>query len=58
MAHSEFRGRPVAALSREMRILGEATPGAVLDFGVEIERCDSEAVAFDGWARIGEAPIL
>ena len=58
MAQSEFRGRPVAALSREMRILGEAAPGDVLDLGVEIESCDPEAVAFDGWARIGDTPVL
>lgn len=58
MAHSEFRGRPVAALSKEMRILGEAAPGDVLDFGLEIDRCDLEAVAFDGWARVGDTPVL
>ena len=58
MAQSEFRGRPVAALSREMRILGEAAPGDILDLGVEIESCDPEAVAFDGWARIGDTPVL
>jgi 3-hydroxymyristoyl/3-hydroxydecanoyl-(acyl carrier protein) dehydratase len=58
MAQSEFRGRPVAALSREMRILGEAAPGDILDLGVEIESCDPEAVAFDGWARLGDTPVL
>ena len=58
MAQSEFRGRPVAALSGEMRVLGEAAPGDILDLGVEIESCDPEAVAFDGWARIGDTPVL
>ena len=58
MAQSEFRGRPVAALSSEMRILGEAAPGDILDLGVEIERCDPEAVAFDGWARLGDTPVV
>ncbi|RPI09183.1 MAG: hypothetical protein EHM71_06630 [Zetaproteobacteria bacterium] len=58
MAQSVFARRPVAALSGEMRILGEAAPGEILDLGVEIERCDSEAVAFDGWARLGETPVL
>jgi 3-hydroxymyristoyl/3-hydroxydecanoyl-(acyl carrier protein) dehydratase len=58
MAQSEFRGRPVAALSREIRILGEAAPGDILDLGVEIERCDPEVVAFDGWARLGATPVL
>jgi 3-hydroxymyristoyl/3-hydroxydecanoyl-(acyl carrier protein) dehydratase len=41
-----------------MRILGEAAPGDVLDLGVEIESCDPEAVAFDGWARIGDTLVL
>jgi 3-hydroxymyristoyl/3-hydroxydecanoyl-(acyl carrier protein) dehydratase len=58
MAQSGFRGRPVAALSREMRILGEAVPGDILDLGVAIESCDLLAVAFDGWARIGDTPVL
>ena len=58
MAYCEFRGRPVAALSREMRILGEAAPGDILDLGLEIERCDAEAVAFDGWACLGDTPVL
>ena len=58
MAQSEFRGRPVAALSREMRVLGEAAPGDVLDLGVEIESCDPEAVAFDGWARLDDTSVL
>ena len=58
MAQSEFRGRPVAALSSEMRILGEAAPGDILELGVEIESCDPEAVAFDGWARLGDTPVL
>jgi 3-hydroxymyristoyl/3-hydroxydecanoyl-(acyl carrier protein) dehydratase len=58
MAQSEFRGRPVAALSREMRILGEAAPGDILDLGVEIESCDPEAVAYGGWARVADTPVL
>ena len=58
MAQAEFRRRPVAALSGEARIVGEAAPGEILDLGVEIESCDPEAVAFDGWARIGDTPVL
>ena len=58
MAQSEFRGRPVAALSREMRILGGPAPGDILDLGVEIARCDPEVVAFDGWAHLGATPVL
>jgi 3-hydroxymyristoyl/3-hydroxydecanoyl-(acyl carrier protein) dehydratase len=41
-----------------MRILGEAAPGDILDLGLEIERCDAEAVAFDGWVRLGDTPVL
>ena len=58
MARSGFRRRPVAALSGEMRIVGEARPGEVLDLGVEIESWDPDAVAFGGWARLGDTPLL
>jgi 3-hydroxymyristoyl/3-hydroxydecanoyl-(acyl carrier protein) dehydratase len=58
MAQAGFRKRPVAALSRETRIVGEAAPGASLDVGVEIERCDPDAVTYGGWARVAGAPIL
>ena len=37
MAHAGFRRRPVAALAGEMRIVGEAAPGEIVDLGVEIE---------------------
>jgi 3-hydroxymyristoyl/3-hydroxydecanoyl-(acyl carrier protein) dehydratase len=58
MAQTEFQQRPVAALSGETRIVGEATPGEVLDLGVEIESCDQEAVAYGGWARVADTPVL
>jgi 3-hydroxymyristoyl/3-hydroxydecanoyl-(acyl carrier protein) dehydratase len=58
MAQAEFRRRPVAALSGETRIVGEAAPGGILDLGVEIESCDSDAVAFGGWARVADTPVL
>jgi 3-hydroxymyristoyl/3-hydroxydecanoyl-(acyl carrier protein) dehydratase len=58
MAQSGFRGRPVAALSREMQILGEAAPGDILDLGVEIESCDPDAVVYGGWARVADTPVL
>lgn len=58
MAQAGFQRRPVAALSRETRIVGEAAPGATLDLGVEIERCDPDAVTYGGWARVADAPIL
>jgi 3-hydroxymyristoyl/3-hydroxydecanoyl-(acyl carrier protein) dehydratase len=58
MAHAEFRQRPVAALSGDTRIVGEAAPGEILDLGVEIESCDQDAVAYAGWARIAGTPLL
>jgi 3-hydroxymyristoyl/3-hydroxydecanoyl-(acyl carrier protein) dehydratase len=58
MAQAEFRRRPVAALSGETRIVGEAAPGEILDLGVEIESCDADAVAYGGWARVADTPIL
>jgi 3-hydroxymyristoyl/3-hydroxydecanoyl-(acyl carrier protein) dehydratase len=58
MAQAEFRRRPVAALSGETRIVGEAAPGTILDLGVEIESCDQDAVAYGGWARVADTPVL
>jgi 3-hydroxymyristoyl/3-hydroxydecanoyl-(acyl carrier protein) dehydratase len=58
MAQAEFQLRPVAALSGETRIVGEVAPGEILDLGVEIESCDREAVAYEGWARVGDTPVL
>jgi 3-hydroxymyristoyl/3-hydroxydecanoyl-(acyl carrier protein) dehydratase len=58
IAHTEFRRRPVAALARETRLVGEARPGAILDVGVEIESCDPDAVTYAGWARVADAPVL
>ena len=58
MAQAGFRRRPVAALSGEMRIVGEAAPGEIVDLGVEIERCDPDAVAYGGWARVADTPVL
>jgi 3-hydroxymyristoyl/3-hydroxydecanoyl-(acyl carrier protein) dehydratase len=45
-------------LSGEMRIVGEAAPGQILDLGVEIESCDPDAVAYGGWARVADTPVL
>jgi 3-hydroxymyristoyl/3-hydroxydecanoyl-(acyl carrier protein) dehydratase len=58
MAHAEFRRRPVAALSGAMRIVREAVPGEILDLGVEIESDDPDTVAFAGWARLADTPVL
>ena len=58
MAQAEFRRRPLAALSGEMRVVREAAPGEILDLGVEIESGDPDTVAFAGWARLADAPVL
>ncbi len=53
MAHIEFRGRPVAALTRDCRYLGEVRPGQRIDLEVDIEHCDDESVVYRGWASVG-----
>jgi 3-hydroxymyristoyl/3-hydroxydecanoyl-(acyl carrier protein) dehydratase len=58
MAHVGFRRRPVAGLAGETRFVGEAKPGERLDLEVEIERCDDDAVAYDGRALVAGAPVL
>jgi len=58
MAQADFQRRPVAALSGETRIVGEAAPGEILDLGVEIESCDADAVVYGGWARVADTPVL
>ncbi|MFI4903152.1 MAG: hypothetical protein ACHP91_07030 [Burkholderiales bacterium] len=52
MAHIDFRGRPVAALAREVRIHGEVRPGDTLSLEVEIGSCDAEAVFYQGRAHV------
>ena len=58
LAQAGFQRRPVAALSRETQILAEVAPGAVLELGVDIERCDPDAVAYSGWASVADTHIL
>jgi 3-hydroxymyristoyl/3-hydroxydecanoyl-(acyl carrier protein) dehydratase len=58
IAQAEFRRRPVAALSGEMRILREVAPGEILDLEVEVESGDPDTVAFAGRARLANAPVL
>ena len=58
MAQAGFQRRPVAALSGETRIVSEVAPGEILDLGVEIERCDADAVAYGGWGRVADRPVL
>ena len=54
MVQVDFRGRPIAALAREMRFDGDVAPGAVLELAVEIDSCDDEAVAYAGRAMSGD----
>ncbi len=58
MARDDFRRRPVAALAGEGYIAGHATPGGLLELGVEIEDWEHDAVAYTGWARIGDSPVI
>ena len=58
MSEAGFRRRPVAALSAETLLLGEAAPGEILDLGVEIESCNPDAVVFAGWAQVAGMPVL
>jgi len=53
MAHVGFRVRPVAALARESRYLGDVAPGQRIDLEVEIHDCDEESVVYRGWACVG-----
>jgi 3-hydroxymyristoyl/3-hydroxydecanoyl-(acyl carrier protein) dehydratase len=53
MAHIGFRGRPVAALAREVRMHAEARPGDLLALEVDIEECDDGSVFYQGRARAG-----
>jgi 3-hydroxymyristoyl/3-hydroxydecanoyl-(acyl carrier protein) dehydratase len=58
MARDDFHRRPLAALAGEGHIIGDATPGKVLELGVELEDSDGDAVAYAGWARSGGTPVI
>lgn len=58
MANAEFRSRPVAGLAGEVKFKERAAPGTILDLEVELEACESDAVLYNGWARVGDMPIL
>jgi len=57
MNEVEFRGRPVAALASETRFYDQPRPGQMLELGVVLSDCDDAAVAYGGWARIGDHPV-
>lgn len=58
MKKVEFRSRPVAGVTGEFRIKEEASPGAILDLEVELESCDSDAILYNGWARVEDRPMV
>ncbi len=58
MAKVGFRRRPVAGLAGEVKFKERAAPGTILDLEVELESCDSDAVLYDGCARVGPLPIV
>lgn len=57
MSHIDFRARPVAGLATETRFYADAPPGSTIELAVELERCDDEAVAYSGHARVGGETI-
>ena len=58
MAAVAFHRRPVAGLAGHVEILGDAQPGQILDLETELQGCDSDAVAYQGWAHAGGSPLL
>ena len=52
MARVGFRVRPVAALARDCRYLGDVVPGQRIDLEVDIQHCDEESVVYQGWAEV------
>jgi len=58
MAQLEFRRRPVAGLAGEAVFLADVAPGQTLDLEVELQRCDEDAVAYGGAARVGAIAVL
>ena len=52
MAHIGFRGRPVAALARDVQMQRDVLPGETLTLEVDIEDCDDDAVFYQGRAQV------
>jgi 3-hydroxymyristoyl/3-hydroxydecanoyl-(acyl carrier protein) dehydratase len=53
-----FRLRPVAGIAHETVYLGVPTPGDTLETEIRIDSCEDDAVAYQGWARIGGRLVL
>ena len=58
MSQLDFRFRPVAGLAGEAAFVRDVAPGQTLELEVGIERCDEEAVAYGGTARVSGATVL
>ncbi len=58
MAKAQFQSRPVAGLVGEVKFRERAAPGTIFDLEVELESCQSDAVLYGGWARVGGLPIV
>jgi 3-hydroxymyristoyl/3-hydroxydecanoyl-(acyl carrier protein) dehydratase len=57
MAQLDFSVRPVAGLADDTVYTRAAQPGEILQLEAQLERCDSEAVAYGGRARIGDTVV-
>jgi 3-hydroxymyristoyl/3-hydroxydecanoyl-(acyl carrier protein) dehydratase len=53
-----FRLRPVAGIAHETVYRGDPRPGDTLQTEIRIDSCEDDAVAYQGWARIGGAVVL
>jgi 3-hydroxymyristoyl/3-hydroxydecanoyl-(acyl carrier protein) dehydratase len=53
-----FRLRPVAGIARETVYAGTPRPGDTLDTEIRIDSCEDDAVAYQGWCRIGGTTVL
>lgn len=53
-----FRLRPVAGIAHQTVYLGVPHPGDTLETQIRIDSCEDDAVAYQGWARIGGRVVL
>lgn len=53
-----FRLRPVAGIAHETVYRGVPSAGDTLETEVRIDSCEDDAIAYQGWARIGGTVVL
>ncbi|HEX4884887.1 MAG TPA: hypothetical protein VFX05_12160 [Casimicrobiaceae bacterium] len=58
IARLGFRLRPVAGIAHETIYRGTPRPGDTLETDVRIDSCEDDAVAYQGWCRIGDRTVL